>query len=130
MVAEQKKAYNKIIAKKKAYPEGMSWTNANFHISKCRMYGGWGCAAFALILSDAAFGDAPARMHKDFSKIRVGDVLRINNDTHSVVVLEVKNDSVIVAEGNYNSSIHWGREISMSHIRKTGTHVITRYPEK
>lgn len=127
--AEQ--VYAKMIALKKKYPEGMPWTNADFYAWKGGIYsGGYGCAGFAFILSDAAFGDLPARTHKNFSKIKVGDILRINNDTHSVIVLEVRASSVIVAEGNYNSSIHWGREISLSDIRKTGTYVMTRYPEK
>lgn len=122
--------YAKMIALKKEYPEGMKWTNENYYAWKGGIYsGGYGCVGFAFILSDAAFGSLPAREHTDFSKVRVGDILRINNDTHSVVVLEVKKDSVIVAEGNYNRSIHWGREISFSTIKETGTYVITRYED-
>lgn len=82
-----------------------------------------------MLASDAAFGDLPGRFHTDFSNIKVGDILRINNDTHSVIVLTVKQDSVIVAEGNYGKIIHWEREIKLSKIRETGTYVITRYPE-
>ena len=62
-------------------------------------------------MSDAAFGDVKAQIHKDYNNIKVGDILRVDHDTHSVIVLEVREDSVIVAEGNFNSSIHWGREI-------------------
>lgn len=121
--------YQAMIALKSKYPEGMPWTNANYYAWKGGIYtGGYGCAGFAFILSDAAFGDAPARIHTDFNNIREGDILRLYYNTHSVIVLEVHSDGVIVAEGNYNSSIHWGREISYSEIKQTGTYVLTRYP--
>ena len=47
----------------------------------------------------------------------------------SVLVLEKKAHSVIVTEGNYNSSIHWGREITRSSLESSGFYVTTRYPE-
>ena len=91
----------------------MRWTNDNSYYSAAVRMTGYGCAGFALACSDAAFGSYPvSSKHSDFDRIKVGDMLRINNDTHSVVVLEKKADSVVVAEGNYNNSIHWGREIS------------------
>lgn len=116
-----------IEALKGEYPEGMSWTNDNSYYSAVGGFG-FGCAGFAYICSDAAFGDAPiTERHSDFDRIRVGDVLRINNDTHSVVVLQKKADSVIVAEGNYNKSIHWGREISRARLEQGGLQVATRW---
>ena len=122
--------YNEIIKMKSKYQEGMSWNNDNFYTWNGGIYGGGnGCAGFAFLLSDAAFGKLPARKHTDFNNIKVGDILRINNDTHSVVALEIKSDSVIVAEGNYNSSVHWGREISLSDIKSSGTYILTRYPQ-
>ena len=35
----------------------------------------------------------------------------MNGNTHTVIVLEKKEDSVIIAEGNYNGAIHWDREL-------------------
>ncbi len=119
-----------MIALKEQYPEGMSWTNDNTYAWKGGYYSvGAGCAGFAMLLSDAAFGSAPARKLEEFSHIRVGDIIRMNWDTHSVIVLEVREDSVIVAEGNYNASIHWGREISLDEIRETGSYMMTRYSD-
>ena len=80
-------------------------------------------------MSDAAFGDLPSRTHTNFDDIRVGDIIRMNYDMHSVVALEVYDTYIVVAEGNFNSSIHWGRQISLDEIRQTGTYVTTRYPE-
>lgn len=120
--------YDKIIAQKANFPEGMAWTNDNFYSWKGGIYSaGFGCAAFAFAMSDIAFGDAQAVMHTDYGNIRVGDILRVNHDTHSVIVLEVKPDSVIVAEGNYNESVHWGREIPKSALTDEGSYIMTRY---
>lgn len=122
--------YDKIIAQKAVFPEGMAWTNDNFYAWKGGIYsGGFGCAAFAFAVSDAAFGDAKAVMHMDYNNIRTGDILRVNNDTHSVIVLEVKQDSVIAAEGNYNGAVHWGREIQKSGLVDGGSYIMTRYTD-
>lgn len=120
--------YDALIAQKAIYPEGMHWDNSNYYGWHGGIYsGGYGCAGFAFALSDAAFGDAPARMHYDYNNIKVGDIVRMNNDTHSVIILEVQSDSVIVAEGNYNYSVHWGRRISKESLAASANHVITRY---
>lgn len=125
-------AYQRMIALKDEYPEGMRWTNDNFYAWKGGIYsGGYGCAGFAFLLSDAAFGDLPARMIREnisIDMIRVGDILRINNDSHSVIVLEVYDDYVVLAEGNYNSSIHWGRRFTAAQVA-AADYVMTRYPQ-
>ena len=115
---------------KESYPEGMRWINENSYTSSAMWLTGYGCAGFGLICSDAVFGDLPsAGRHSDFDAIRVGDMVRINHDTHTVVVLEKLADSIIVTEGNYNSSIHWGREISRSALEDSDFYVTTRYPQ-
>ena len=103
--------------------------NDNSYAWKGGIYSeGYGCAGFAFMLSDAAFGELPARQ-TDVSNPKVGDILRINNDSHSVVILEVRDDCVVVAEGNFNESVYWGREIPLSVVNAPGTYIITRYPE-
>ena len=78
--------------------------------------------------SDAAFGeDAPVYQTYDLSKVKTGDILRINNNSHSVVVLDVYSDRVIICEGNYNSSVHWGRTLYFSDIQLD--YIFTRYPQ-
>ncbi|MDE7323729.1 MAG: LPS export ABC transporter periplasmic protein LptC [Lachnospiraceae bacterium] len=120
--------YETIIAQKAVFPEGMHWTNDNYYGWKGGTYtGGFGCAGFAFAVSDAAFGNTRAQIHKDYTNIRVGDILRVDNDTHSVIVLEVKENSVIVAEGNYNAAIHWGREIPISQLIDPHSYIMTRY---
>lgn len=127
--------YNSIIAMQAQYPEGMPYTNDNpaggylfKGMTNIRMYG-YGCAAFAFIMSDAAFGNLPATTIYDFNwdSIRVGDILRINNNSHSVIVLEKHTKYVIVAEGNYGGQVHWGRKIGKSELADGFTYYQTRY---
>lgn len=123
----EEQVYESIIALKSEYPEGMTWTNDNGYFSDPLNTMGYGCHGFALICSDTAFGTLPSTIHEDFDAIRVGDIIRIGN-YHTVVALEKKADSIIVTEGNYNSSIHWGREITRDSLNQTGFYVQTRYP--
>lgn len=128
-----------------AYKEGTTWTDDEPYSDTAGYYywkGGTidgkrisavGCVAFAFILSDAAFGTLPARMYAagafTFEDIKVGDILRVNNDIHTVIVLEVSDAGVVVAEGNYNSAVHWGRAMSKAEVMNNTSHYITRYPE-
>ena len=123
----QKQAYKAIIGLKGDYYEGRYWTNASSYYWETARMSCSGCAAFAAIASDAAFGKtAPVKTHYSFDKIKVGDIIRIGN-YHSVVVLKKKSSSIIVAEGNFNNSIHWGREIPYSELASEGFYVTTRY---
>lgn len=93
-----------MLALKSDYPEGTPWTNADYYEWKGGIFlGGYGCAGFAFMLSDAAFGDLPARQVYDLSDaentVRVGDILRINGDTHSVIVMEADANGVTIGRG-------------------------------
>ncbi len=133
--------YSRLMAMNTEYTEGMTWTNDNSYANTYLWHGGewdgynltytgYGCAGFALIMSDAAFGtDVPIwqEFNVPFSGIRIGDILRINSDTHSVIVLEVNSDSVTIAEGNYGGTIHWGRTLSAADV-EAADYVLTRWP--
>ena len=92
-----------------------------------------GCVAFAFILSDAAFDALPARMYPadqfQYEDLKIGDILRVNTDSHTVIVLEVSDAGVIIAEGNLNGKVHWGRAMSKDEVMRDISHYITRYPE-
>ena len=129
------KVYKDLVSMKSSYPEGTKWTIDDGYFWDAGVYsGGYGCVGFAFLLSDHAYGKYnKARKVSGsgwYDNIRVGDIIRINNDSHSVTVLKKKKNSVVVVEGAYNGSVHWGREISMDYIKKTGSYLITRYPEK
>ena len=121
--------------------------------------GGYGCAGFAFFMSDRAFerlniqnaGGAievgvaktllPLATRYDMREyvtasggrgsrtFRVGDILRTDYNTHSVIILKVDyaNGYVIVGEGNYNKSCHWGRKVTLAELGSSGTNVLTRY---
>lgn len=115
---------------KAEYPEGRRWTNDDSYYSSAAHMIGGGCEGFALICTDAAFGSLPiSGTHSDFDAIRVGDVARVNHNTHAVVVLEKHADSIVVAEGNYNHSIHWGRKLTRQDLEDGDFYIRTRYPE-
>lgn len=138
------KAYQAMIALKSQdkYKEGTTWTNDVPYSGTGYSWNGGplngvnisavGCVAFAFILSDAAFDSMSARMcakgEFKFEDIKVGDILRVNNDSHTVIVLEVSDAGVVVAEGNYNGKVHWGRAISKETVMNDTNHYITRYP--
>ena len=122
----------RMLAMKAEYPEGMPWTNNNSYVIRLpnMTYYGYGCVAFAYILSDAAFKGLPLRNKQVFTyeELRVGDMLRINNDTHHVIILEKYSDHVVIAEGNYNRSIHWGRTLTKDKVMASD-YMTTRYPD-
>lgn len=125
--------HDRLLALAVEYPEGRSLNNSNYSYTwrnklGYSAYTGRGCAGFAFMASDAAFGeDAPVYQTYDLSKVKTGDILRINNNSHSVVVLDVYSDRVIICEGNYNSSVHWGRTLYFSDIQLD--YIFTRYPQ-
>lgn len=114
---------------KSEYPEGRSWTNDDAYFSSAMSLLGKGCAGFAAICTDAVFGNLPvSSTHSDFDAIRVGDIVHMNN-SHMFVVLEKHADSIVITEGNYNHSIHWGRKISRSKLENAEFTVRSRYPK-
>ena len=128
---ERLRIYNAMIALKEEYPDGTPWTNNNYYAWNGGIFsGGYGCVGFAFMLSDAAFGTLPARRHTDIDNIRVGDILRLNNDSHSVIILGIDGDKITLAEGNYNNAVKWGRTMTREQVNKTANYVMTRYPEE
>ncbi len=121
---------SRILAMKDEYYEGRPWTNDDTYAMQGGGRYGAGCMAFAYILSDAAFGSLPAEDIEtiDYDALRAGDILRLENNSHAVVILEKYDDHVIVAEGNYNRSIHWGRSLTKQQVL-AADYCITRYPD-
>ena len=129
--AADEPVYQALIAMQSKYPEGKTFNNNNYYNWSIARFNAYGCAAFAAELSDAAFGSLPVKRYYSYNNIRVGDVLRMNNDSHSVIVLTVSADQITVAEGNYGGKVHWNRAIRLSEVRNgTTTYGITRYPDR
>ena len=112
----EESVYNTMMAMQSEYPEGMRWTNGDRYYSNDE---DWyrGCGAFAMILQDAAFGHRPSKIHHDFDRLKVGDIVALIS-AHAWIVLQIDGDTVTVAEGNANSSIHWGDTHLLSFWKK------------
>lgn len=140
----EKEVYDILISLKDTFPEAMPYTSKNHFFSKTESPTytdengtpmvlnnmGHGCSAFVNYASDLCFGNRKARYivakNMRYDDLRVGDALMANN--HAVILLEVHPDHVVVAEGNYNEMIHWGRTITREEIEGKYD-VYTRYPE-
>ncbi len=127
-------AYQRLIAMKEVYPEGYLWSNSNYYQWIGRMppysyFTGYGCYGFAMMMSDVVYDRLPARRidYYTYEDLHVGDILRINGDSHSVCILEIFSDHITVVEGNYRADVHWGRSISRSEVM-AGNYLITRWP--
>ncbi len=101
-VPTYQEAYEAMIALKDKYPEGMTWTNFT-------PYGSQGNLGDAYVWNG-------------------GKVYGANRGSHRVIVLQKSAGRVIVAEGNHNKSVHWGRAISEAEVL-TASYVITRDPK-
>ena len=113
--------YDILIGMQSVYPEGKYWTDAssgtytwkggrgnNREIANM----GTGCVYFCFHLSDTAFDTLPARLLRPgtfkISDVKTGDILRVEFNRHSVIVLKVYDELVVIAEGNYNKAISTG----------------------
>lgn len=136
--AREKEVQAVLFSLKDTYPEGMSWTNENQTyvwenvVPGISYFTGTGCVAFAFRTSNHAFSnDEKAIQYNDVtnlkSKIRVGDIVRVNGDSHSVIVIDRDEVGVVIAEGNYNRSVHWGRRFTYEELESVADYYYTRY---
>lgn len=117
--------YNRIIALKSEFPEGMKWDDGNTYthskdagskyVSGCSLSAS-GCQAFVLKVFDTVFpGVTPFEYDWDsplfsYDAVRVGDAIRV--EAHIAIVLAKDDSGITICEGNYGGKIHWGRRIS------------------
>ena len=123
VVLTEESVYNAIMAMQSEFPNGRKWTDDD-------TYNGYGgCWAFAMILSDAAFGNLPKRTLQDLDELRIGDILINSGKTHVSIVTKVDGDDIIVAEGNTGGVISWGLWTSLAFIKRIGYTAQTRWPK-
>ena len=131
-VPTEQEAYQIMIAQKAYFPEGMEFTNDHYYDWKGGIwYRGYGCAGFCFYLSDLCFDDRPCYQVYQFyyDQIRVGDILRVNNDQHSVTVMEKYDSYIVLAEANYGGTVHWGRIMTYEEVMRDTTYLLSRYPK-
>jgi hypothetical protein len=137
--------YNRLMSRKtqEGYTEGTPWTNEDNKYVNSVVFNGYpagcftgvGCYGFMMDMMEYASNyEYPIRIvegtYDNLPVIRVGDGVRLNNNGHSVVVLEVNGSVVTVAEGNFNKSVHWGRTIDLANSSNGFNYVATFWPEE
>lgn len=125
-----------IVALKEIYPDGTVYPTPycsndplNRPYSNCDA-----CAGWAMLCSDAAFGDLPWRRvtNPRWEDIRAGDILQYDNEYggHAVVVLNKTDDYVKVTESGTNNKALWGAQYFKWWLEnQPGYAMRTRYPE-
>ena len=139
----EQEVHNRLMERQymEGYQEGTPWDNSHTYYNTVvfdghdkGIVGGGGCFAFMMDMMEyASYNEYPIRIiegsYDNLPKIHVGDGVRVMNDCHSVVVLEVDGTTVTVAEGNFNSSVHWGRTIDLANPAEGFTYIATFWPE-
>lgn len=136
--------YQRLISRQtqSGYTEGTPWTNADKYVNTVTVFGygpgcftGGGCFGFMMDMMEFASNyeyniEKIEASYNDLPKIHVGDGIRVLNNAHSVVVLEVAGDghTVTVCEANYNYSVHWGRVIDLSSSSSGVTYIASFWP--
>ena len=92
------------------------------------------CAGWATLCSDAAFGNLPWRRvdRPKWEEIRPGDLIEMRNNSfnHGVIVLERRDDYVLVTESGKNQKVYWGAQYFKWWLEDLDTYAIyTRYPD-
>lgn len=78
------------------------------------------CSGFARKLFYEIFGVYASSLEQrtDVENVMVGDIIRVNNNTHSAIVLSRDGDIITIAEANFNKNcmIKWDRAIKIKTI--------------
>ncbi len=95
--------------------------------SRCG-YKAWQCYGFSTALTDYLFGGECTHSwptHKNINLLCVGDIVRINSDTHSIVITGISGNTITYVDGNrdYDLKVHWNHTISRSDLSKKMTYI-------
>lgn len=119
----------KILSIQNTLPEGTPMTNENNKwANSVWPFIGTGCMAFAMYVSDQVYGaSSPVTIIKNPSpeSIKAGDAVRVDG-IHTVVAIAVDEKIIIVCEGNYNGTVHWGRVMSKESLRGHVSYIARR----
>lgn len=91
------------------------------------------CAGWAMLCSNAAFGDLPWRRveQPSWDQIRIGDLVRYNTATsgHVVVVVDKTDSFILVTESGNNNKVRWSGQYFRTWLEaQPGYAMWTRYP--
>ena len=120
-VGNMKLSPNTILSEyENAYPTGTKWTNNYYYEcqNKDIYRGGYGCAGFAYMLSDAIYKNAHTIMTDDVYQIVPYSVVELYGNQHTAFVLSVNKEAgeICVCEANVNGTIVWGSFYSFTDV--------------
>ena len=92
------------------------------------------CAGWAMLCSDAAFGNLPwqHKIDPQWNDIRIGDLVEYDTASsgHVVVVVEKAEEYIIVTESGINNKVRWSGQYFKSWLEnQPGYAIWTRYPQ-
>lgn len=121
-------------ALKVRYPLGSTYA-APYHSTSGGPYGTSisNCAGWAILCSDAVFGDAPWRKISNprWEDIRVGDLIQYSHDTgsHALIVTEKTDETLSYTDSGLSSKVYWGSQVPRWWMeQRPGLILYTRYP--
>lgn len=120
-------------ALKARYPHGSIYP-APYHSTSNGPYGAVNsnCAGWAILCSDAAFGDLPWRkMDFRWEDVRVGDLIQYNNQlgSHVVVALSKTDDWLYFTDSDLTQKVYWIGGYTREWLeQRSGLVLYTRYP--
>lgn len=132
----EENAHEILMGLKEKYPSGTLY-GAPYRptTSIYRPYGNYDhCAGWAMLCSDAIFGELPWRRikHPDWSEIRVGDLVEYDNKYggHVVVVVKKTDEYISITDSGVTNKAYWGGQYFKWWIEEQpGYAIYTRYPE-
>ena len=123
-----------LAALREQYPNGTVWP------SPCRSASGGpygasshSCAGWAILCSDAAFGDLPWRRvdRPSWEQLRPGDLVEYDNDLggHVIVVVSKTSDTITFTDSGPTQKAYWGGQYPRWWLeQQPGLILYTRYP--
>lgn len=96
---------------------------------------GYQCSGYAFMISDKLFGTENkliTNYYTDVAQIKVGDYIRYNNDSHSAIVTDIKDDYVVVTDCNGAGEdnpcmISWDKKVKKQKLVDTRFYGFSRY---
>lgn len=113
------------------FPTGTVWNNtyhynwAGYQNDNAVWASGYGCTAFASLLSDEVYENLPAHVMEGKTTVGKCDIVFLENGEHQAFVMDVdaKKRTITVAEGNVNGAVRWDGVYSLDEVCS----VIKRY---
>ncbi len=122
-----------LAALREQYPNGALWPSPYRSTSGGPYHSGMNCAGWAILCSDAAFGDLPWRRvdSPTWDQLRPGDLVEYDNDLggHVIVVVSKTGDTITFTDSGPTQKAYWGGQYPRWWLEEQpGLILYTRYP--